>query len=53
MEDNVSIGFPDVIQKYKKLGKKVGVYPISENAWLDMGQFDELERMRNQLGEFK
>lgn len=53
MENNVPIGFPDIIEKYKNHGAKVGVYPISENAWLDMGQFDELERMRDQLGELK
>lgn len=48
---NISIGFPDIIEKYKNEGKKVGVYPISENSWLDMGQLDELERMKELLGE--
>lgn len=45
LEDNVSIGFPDIIEKCKRKGKKVGVYPISENAWLDMGQIEELRKM--------
>lgn len=49
LNDNEAISFPDIIKKYKSLGKKVGVYPISEKAWLDMGQMDELERMRNAL----
>ena len=31
-------------------GKTVGVYPISEKAWLDMGQLDELEKMKARLG---
>ncbi len=31
-------------------GKKIGVYPIGENSWLDMGQFDELEKMKERLG---
>ena len=31
-------------------GKKVGVYPIGEEAWLDMGQIDELEKMKIRLG---
>lgn len=43
------IGFPDVINRYRQLGKKVGIYPVSEEAWLDMGQMDELERMRVKL----
>ena len=49
MEDNVSIGFPDVVELQKNLGKKVAVYPISENEWMDMGQLPELERMRKRL----
>ena len=47
--ENESIGFPDVIQRLKDQGRKVGVYPIGENAWLDMGQMDALEQMREQL----
>lgn len=46
---NEKIDFPDIIDNYRKLGKKVGVYPISENSWLDMGQLDELEEMRRRL----
>ncbi len=49
IEDNVSIGFPDIIEKVMKKGKKVAVYPVSSNDWLDMGQFPELEKMRNRL----
>lgn len=50
LEENTAVGFPDIIEKYKKQGRKVGVYPIGENAWLDMGQLDELERMKEILG---
>lgn len=49
LEENVAVGFPDIIEKYRQQGKKVGVYPISENAWLDMGQMDELKRMEKKL----
>lgn len=49
LEDNMSVGFPDIIEKYKQNGEKIGVYPISENAWLDMGQLDEMEKMRRRL----
>lgn len=51
MKKNVAISFPDVVERYRKTGTKVGVYPISENAWLDMGQMDEMERMRRMMGE--
>ena len=49
IEDNKFIGFPDVVQKLKAKGEKVGAYPISENSWLDMGQLDELEKMKTRL----
>ncbi|NWQ39157.1 NTP transferase domain-containing protein [Bacillus sp. EB106-08-02-XG196] len=49
LEENKAIGFPDIIDKYKKAGEKIGVYPISENAWLDMGQLDEMEKMTKRL----
>lgn len=47
---NEPIDFPAVIEKYMAEGKKVGIYPISEDAWLDMGQLDELEKMKERLG---
>ena len=43
------IGFPDIINRIKDDGKKVGVYPINENSWMDMGQLDELNKMENRL----
>ncbi|MCM1171676.1 MAG: nucleotidyltransferase family protein [Clostridium sp.] len=49
MNDNEMVNFPDIIEKHKNMGEKVSVYPIGEKAWLDMGQMDELERMRNAL----
>ena len=30
MRDGEFIGFPDVIERYRQAGEKVGVYPISE-----------------------
>lgn len=49
IEENTSIGFPDIIDNYKRNGEKIGAYPISENAWLDMGQLEEMEKMRRRL----
>ncbi len=42
--------FPTVIEKYMEEGKRIGVYPIGEEAWLDMGQLDELDKMKTRLG---
>lgn len=49
MEDDVAIGFPDVIEQQRKKGKKVAVFPVGENDWMDMGQLPELEKMRIKL----
>ena len=46
LEEGKSIGFPDVVEKYREKDVKVGVYPIGEHAWMDMGQMDELEKMK-------
>ncbi len=47
--ENTEIGFPDVIEKLRLSGDSVGVYPVSENSWMDMGQMDSLEDMRRRL----
>ncbi len=47
---NEPIDFPEIIEKYMKNNKRIGIYPISEEAWLDMGQIDELEKMKVKLG---
>ncbi len=49
LEIDKSIGFPDIIEHYKNNGEKIGVYPIGEDSWLDMGQLDEMEEMRRRL----
>ncbi|SDH63241.1 CBS domain-containing protein [Pseudobutyrivibrio sp. 49] len=49
IKDGEFIGFPDIINRIKDDGKKVGVYPINENSWMDMGQLDELSKMENRL----
>ena len=49
IKDNEFIGFPDIINRIKDDGGKVGVYPINENSWMDMGQLDELNKMENRL----
>lgn len=49
LEEGKSIGFPDVVEAYKEKGFRVGAYPIGEQAWMDMGQMDELEKMKKRL----
>lgn len=47
--ENTFIHITDVIQKCIDVGKRVGVYKISEDKWLDMGQMEEMEKMRQKL----
>lgn len=49
IEEDVPAGFPDIIECQRKKGRKVAVYPVSEDEWLDMGQMTELEKMRERL----
>ena len=49
IEDDEAIGFPDIVMRVKENGKKVAVFPVSENDWMDMGQLSELEKMRIKL----
>ncbi|MGV8982701.1 nucleotidyltransferase family protein [Clostridium sp.] len=49
LKEEEAIGFPDIIERCKNDGEKIGIYPISENAWMDMGQLDGIEEMRKRL----
>lgn len=46
MKTGRNVAFPDIIMEYKKRNEKVGIYPIGEHAWMDMGQMDTFEEMR-------
>lgn len=47
--DETAIGFPDIVELEKDKGRRVGVYTVNEDAWMDMGQLSELEKMRKKL----
>lgn len=49
ISDEEAIGFPDIIEREKQKGRRVAVFPVSENDWMDMGQLPELEKMRIKL----
>lgn len=49
LEEEKNAGFPDIIEMYRNAGEKIGIYPISENAWMDMGQLEGMEKMRKRL----
>lgn len=47
--EDEAVGFPDVVARCMEVGMGVGVYPVSEGSWLDMGEPDELQRMADAL----
>ena len=48
--EDENLDFPDLLMRCIDSGCNVGVFPIGEGAWLDMGQVDELKRMNVALG---
>lgn len=40
----------ELINRYIEKGEKIGVYPVSEGSWLDMGQVKEMDIMIERLG---
>ena len=41
--------FTDILDKVRAAGLRVGVYPVSEHCWMDMGQMEELDAMRRRM----
>ena len=48
--EDVFFHITDLIEEYIKKEDKIAIYPVSEGAWLDMGQFKEMEIMLERLG---
>lgn len=47
--ENIPVGFPDIVERARKQGRRTAVFPISSSLWMDMGQLSELENMRKRL----
>jgi dTDP-glucose pyrophosphorylase len=47
--DNTFIHITDIIQNCIGKGEKIGVYPVSESQWFDMGNHEDMNRMRKKL----
>ena len=47
--DDTMFHMTHLVEKVMKNGGKVGTYPISEDSFLDMGEFEELKRMEQKL----
>lgn len=49
---DAQIHMTELIESSMKSGKKVGTYVIDESQWMDMGQMEELEHMKQKLEQF-
>lgn len=49
MPRNEFFHITDFAMDYKKKGKQIGVFPITGNAWLDMGEIAEMKTMMKTL----
>jgi len=49
INENEFIHLPDLAKRIMDNNGRVGVFPISEKSWLDMGQLNTLEDMKNAL----
>ena len=47
--DNEIFHMPQLVDKVMKQGGKAGMYPISEDSFLDMGELSEMKRMEEKL----
>ena len=45
MPDNKPFDLTDLTVELKDNGEKVGVYPISEKSWIDIGQWEEYKKI--------
>lgn len=51
--ENEFIHITDVIQNCLAATEKVGIYPVSEASWMDMGEFSELDKMKQRIEDMK
>ena len=45
IEPGKALSMPELALKCKQKGMKVGIFPVSDKAWLDMGQFNTMDQM--------
>lgn len=47
--EGVAFHMTHLVETIMKAGGRVGMYPVSEDAFLDMGEFSEMQRMEEKL----
>ena len=49
IEDDEFIHLPDLAKRIMQDNKNVGVFPISEKSWMDMGELENLDDMKRKI----
>lgn len=49
IQEETFVHITDLMKTCIENGKKVGVYMVEEDQWMDMGQLEELEKMKGKL----
>lgn len=47
--DNTFIHITDIIKQCIVQNEKIGIFNVAEDEWMDMGQFEELEKMKKKM----
>jgi NDP-sugar pyrophosphorylase family protein len=47
--DNTFYNMTDIIDALQNQNRKIGVYPISEKSWIDVGQWEQYRNAINNL----
>lgn len=45
LQENRYTDFPDIIKAQMETGQKVGIFPVSGQSWMDMGQISNMDQM--------
>jgi len=53
IKEDEFIHLPDLAKRIMNDNKKVGVFPISEKSWMDMGQLDRLDEMKKNISNME
>lgn len=51
--EGVMFHMPDLLETVRQQNGKIGLFPISEDSFLDMGEFAEMKRMEEKLNLFE
>lgn len=49
IEPNEALDFPDIVKRCMRDGGKVGVFPVPESSWIDIGELNKMQMAAQRL----